>query len=274
MSSAKQLQELIEDLYDYEPALVTLVRSFVVARYKRFDVSVSDLKQTVRFRQIGTRVPGGLCMSWSLMYTTEIVLSTSITHIGANAFSWLGSLRSIVIPDSVVHIGKAAFAHCRALTGVVMSKALKHIGECAFAFCEDLRFLSLPSTLTYLGPEAFAMSGLVSISFPDSLTEISEGTCMLCTQLQWAFFPKTLTTIHARAFTGCSKLGYIMLPPSLLRIHERAFEHCTRVVETTVWIPPSTVVHKTAFDSTQPTRTLISHQGRRVRESGKFCSLV
>jgi hypothetical protein len=52
--SAEALQEFVENLYHYEPALVTLVRSFVVARYKRFRIFIAH--SACSFALIGSSV--------------------------------------------------------------------------------------------------------------------------------------------------------------------------------------------------------------------------
>ena len=47
-----------------------------------------------------------------------MVLPNGVTRIGAEAFDWYTSMKSITIPDSVTSIGYDAFSNCKSLTNV------------------------------------------------------------------------------------------------------------------------------------------------------------
>src|SRR5580692_4598115 len=72
-----------------------------------------------------------------------------VTSIGISAFSFCTSLSSITIPGTVTNIGIDAFNDCSSLTNVVLSDGIVSIGDLAFGFC-----------------------GLISVTIPDSVTNI------------------------------------------------------------------------------------------------------
>ena len=52
-------------------------------------------------------------------YIETIVVGTSVTSLGVNAFSYTPGLVSVTIPSSVVSIGQDAFLECPSLERVV-----------------------------------------------------------------------------------------------------------------------------------------------------------
>lgn len=61
------------------------------------------------------------------------------------------------------------------------------IGDNAFAYC-NLKTVLMPPTLTYIGARAFTESGLLSIEWPASVSEISKGTFSGCYNLKSVTF--------------------------------------------------------------------------------------
>lgn len=241
--STKTLQGFIEELYFYEPGLVTLVRSFVVARYIRY----SRWTTTVYVFPISRRIPDA---EFSYNFTViHVSVPSSITHIGPSTFCCCAHLQSVVLPDSITHIGKHAFWSCCDLEDLVLPKSLISIGEGAFKFCYRLHDVSLPSTLTTLGPFAFGHSGLRSIKLPDSLVRIQAATFNHCTALEDVEFPNKLTHIDALAFQ-CTALKRVTFPRTLEYIDYGAFMNCPNLTARDINSSLLSLIHIRAFDYT------------------------
>ncbi len=68
-------------------------------------------------------------------------------------------------------------------------------------------------------------SNVVSVIFPDSVTEIGESCFTDCISLQKVVLPKSLKVISATLFAGCTALKTITLPDSIEAIHPGAFKN-------------------------------------------------
>jgi len=124
--------------------------------------------------RLGEEVPEDQRVS----FLDKIVLPSSVTHIGRDAFrecGWLKSirlpkslqvigeeafwgcwqLRSVSLPASTLVVGDYAFAECFELGKVRLNKGLKAIGSQAFFYCESLEEIVLPGSLEFIGSDAF-----------------------------------------------------------------------------------------------------------------------
>lgn len=85
----------------------------------------------------------------------DLVIPSSVTHIGGNAFYRCYSLRSVSIPSPVTYIGKSAFEHCDSLLSVVIGDAVDTVGESAFWLCSRLESLVIGRSVAFIGRHAF-----------------------------------------------------------------------------------------------------------------------
>lgn len=94
----------------------------------------------------------------------------------------------------------------------------------------------LPESITHEGTEyrvttiaqqAFFMSGITSITIPNSVTEIQQYAFAACRELSSITLPEGLSKITYRAFSQCIKLTEIALPESVTEIEDFAFRDCT-----------------------------------------------
>lgn len=87
--------------------------------------------------------------------------------------------------------------------------------------------------ITSVGRSAFKMKKVVSVTLPDTVTEIADYAFSFCTELTEINIPEGVEKIGDNAFSGCVKLKKIELPSSLKIIGMFAFD-ATAVPEITI----------------------------------------
>lgn len=112
---------------------------------------------------------------------SSITLSSEITIISDEAFSYLTALTSINIPDGVTRIGKGAFKGCSKLSSI-----------------------TIPDSVTYIGECAFAETAIQTISLPSGLTVLYAGMFYDCKKLQYITIPFTVKILCPNVFYGSS----------------------------------------------------------------------
>lgn len=161
----------------------------------------------------------------------SIEFSSSMTHIGSNAFCDCDNLRSIVIPNSVESIGSAAFSDCDSLRSISIAGSVTSIGSDAFMNCKALVNLTLENGIKELGSYAFyGCTGLQALSLPNSVTDIGDSAFSECTALTSAPLPNGLTTLGKYAFSSTG-LTSVTVPGSVASVGDYAFYACTALTD-------------------------------------------
>ena len=204
---------------------------------------------------------------------SSITLPPNLKSIGGRAFKGCESLTEIVIPDSVTSIGIMAFNSCTSLEDITFGSGLTQLGTgvsfyyegCfantairrltipenvtsisahAFYSCENLTEIRFNQKLESIEGGAFAHCGLVSVSVPDTVTNIGtipsgNGAFSHCENLEYFKFPKNLTAISANALAGCTALTTVVMPEKPNVIDIGVFYGC-RSLES-IQIPESVI---------------------------------
>jgi hypothetical protein len=107
-----------------------------------------------------------------------VILPSSITTIGPNAFENCKCLQSVDIPTGVKSIGASAFQNCSSLQSVTFPSGVTSIGNSAFLGCTALQEVEIPSTVDYIYGSAFSgCSSLKTVTclavVPPDVTESS-----------------------------------------------------------------------------------------------------
>ena len=169
----------------------------------------------------------------------EFVIPDGIKTIGAYAFSFCTSLKSITIPSSVTSIDNGAFDNCQSLTSITIPSSVTSIGVSAFFNCESLKSFTIPNSVKEIGEKAFSYCrSLNSITIPSSVTSIGDGAFDNCTSLKSITIPRSVTSIGKWAFGSCHSLTSITIPNSVTSIGEGAFASCLSLKSITI---PSSV---------------------------------
>ncbi len=188
-------------------------------------------------------------------YLTEIMISSSVTEIESQAFSYCTKLKSIKIPESVEKIGSSAFSNCTELTTADLCEGIKTIGTnafsgssitsivipdsatsiiAAFAHCKKLTNVKIGNEITILSDQAFSdCESLKSIVIPDNVTEIGTWTFRDCKSLEEVRLGNNLLKIGVKAFENCSNLKKIEIPDSVKTI-KNSFVNCTALASVTL----------------------------------------
>lgn len=198
-----------------------------------------------------TSISGGLYASfgafWGCNNLRSVIIPSTVTSIGAYAFSKCTSLTSIIIPNSVNSIGYNAFSGCISLISISLPSGITSIASDTFADCSSLKTVVIPNSVITIGQDAFYnCTSLTNIVIPESVNHIGSSCFRKCISLQSIYLPSSITSIGDYAFGGCAGLTSIDIPASVTSIGSYAFENCENLKEIT--IPNSvTMIEKYTF---------------------------
>lgn len=181
--------------------------------------------------------------------TDETGVLFAVKGIGDNAFNTRPNLVSVVVPESVKTIGGSAFAWNTGLTSVIFngdlntiwgnvfwgSTALEEVqfngnvyvipGNC-FRGCTSLKAINLPEGLTRIDDSAFRDSGLESIKFPSTLTEVGNCAFHSCANLKTIDFTGCSAMFDYESFKLCTSLEEIYVPHTVKFKNWNMFAEC------------------------------------------------
>lgn len=174
-----------------------------------------------------------------------------VTAIGEQAF-WGNGLVGLTLPTSVTAIGAHAFSHCTELETVPFPAGIKTIGDYAFFRCEALTSLAVPVATTEIGAYAFGECiALETLTFPadSAIARIGKGAFSSCTSLASLEIPtpagSRTITLDAYAFLGCSSLTSLTLTPKAISTSRNTvFFGCTALEEATCSVAWLTAIPK------------------------------
>ena len=97
-----------------------------------------------------------------------------------------------------------------------------------FNGCNKLVSITIPESITDLGTSAFyGCSSLTSVALPSGITAIGNLAFYNCSSLASVDIPSGVTSIGSYAFYGCCSLTSIALPSGIAAIGDYAFYNCS-----------------------------------------------
>ena len=212
-----------------------------------------------------------------------------------------GELKSVIIPSSVTSIGYEAFAGMENLKTVVIGENVSSIGSRAFGGCKQLKSLRIPASVTYIGSSAFPfveeviiddgntefsiIDGVVynadrtrivwiskdvkCVTLPDGITRVENELLADYENIEKVIIPDTVTEIGVDAFRGCRSLKEIVMPSALNRIEYEAFAECESLE--TILIPNTvTEIGVRAFSGCKSLKEIMLPSALKRIEQGAF----
>ncbi|MDD4636075.1 MAG: leucine-rich repeat domain-containing protein [Bacteroidales bacterium] len=179
----------------------------------------------------------------------SVILPSSVTSIGYQAFYECNCLTSITMHSGVTSIGDRAFSGCSSLLSVAIPSGVTSIGEDVFNGCSSITSITLPSGITSIGKSAFQnCSALSSFSLPLGVTSIGDGAFWYCFGLTSFTIPTSVTSIGINALGGCSGLTSLTIPSGVSLIGNGAFASCTGLKEIRTLSPTPLTIESGVFD--------------------------
>lgn len=151
-----------------------------------------------------TEIPDGCFFNTKI---SNLTIPKNVEIIGSSAFG-NSTLETINFENKTVKIGDAAFLGCYNLTSLTLGDGEKvngdglEIGQSAFSDCPNLTNIELGNNVTKLGKWAFQMTGIDSITIPDSVTEITYGLFSACSNLESIDLPDTIEYVDCYSMGG------------------------------------------------------------------------
>lgn len=142
-------------------------------------------------------------------FIKSLKVSSGISVIESDAFSYCDNLKSAELPSSVKTLGSYAFYNCVQLTSVKLSSGLKEIGAGAFYYCTKLPKLTIPNGVKFIKAYTFAYcKSLKALKLPDSVKNCYLE-CFDYSALRSISFGSGLKGLSYYIFTECPKLEKI-----------------------------------------------------------------
>ena len=136
-----------------------------------------------------------------------------MVSIGVQAFITNGGLTSLIIPSSVTNIGAEAFLQCGFVTNVTMAEGLMTIEDGAFSYSFSLPNLTIPNSVTSIGAFAFFNGAhLTSVVIGSGVTNIGDAAFNLCYTLTNVYFKGDAPVVGSASFVTSATTTVYYLP--------------------------------------------------------------
>lgn len=194
----------------------------------------------------------------------EVILSSSVTSVGEEAFNGCFSLEKLTVAfvgsDNRAENEKAVFGYIFGATEFKNSSIVKQyyksgdfveyyvpdslrevtvlgnkLGYGAFYNCSKLTKITVGKDVSTIDKRTFYnCSGLETVEFEEGVTGISNEAFVGCSSLNAVVLPDSLTALGSDAFRGCAKISHVTIGSGLTNMGESCFENCTAIETLTI----------------------------------------
>lgn len=155
---------------------------------------------------------------------SDYIVPNTVETINKESFFGSKTIRSIVVSSSVTKIGYNAFRECSNLYSATLNEGLETMEHGVFYQCSSLIDITIPSSVSKIDQYTFYFcTSLESITFYDGLSEIGTNSFYGCSKLSYIDVPGSVKTIKSYAFGICSKMNYAVLNNGVQTIENNAF---------------------------------------------------
>lgn len=179
---------------------------------------------------------------------STVSFGNSVLSIPSELCSGCTGLTSITIPNNVISIGGSAFGNNSNLTSVNYNARNCDNGNYSvnawgssslppFINCENLTEINIGNGVMTIPDVFMGVSGLTSITIPNSVTSIGSSAFSFCTGLASIDIPQCVNEIGESSFNGCTALSSVSLYANCTSIgsmNAPAFSNCTRLTSLTI----------------------------------------
>ncbi len=180
------------------------------------------------------------------------------------------SLISVMLPSTVTAIGNNAFKNCSGLSSIPLPPSVTSIGDYSYYWCSGIkRPLTIPPLVSSIGIFAFGRChGFSNVTLPSSISTIERGTFAECNSLIAVAIPSSITAIKQSAFYNCGGLISINIPASVKSIEDNVFVYCGF---TTITLPTSiTTIEDCTFTECHALQSITIPEGVKSIGGGVF----
>lgn len=177
---------------------------------------------------------------------STVVIPSNVRVISPYTFAYNSNINSVIVGNNVEEIGEGAFYMCGNLSSVDISSEVAVIGGYAFydtpwlknderdfliegkniliACKSDKKDITVPADVVTIGTGAFYMSGLETVTFPESTRVIGMRSFMGCENLEEVDIKDGILFVDTQAFYNCGSLKKADIAPSVQVIKDMAFQ--------------------------------------------------
>ncbi len=171
---------------------------------------------------------------------TEVTIPASVTTIGASAF-YGTALTSVTVPATVTSLGASVFTNCAQLTSATILAPISALPNTTFSGCTSLTTVNSEtegvadlSAYSELGNSVLMNTAVRSVRLSSSLTKTGSSALSNCTQLVSVDFNGCSgVTFGNQTFLGCTALASVAIPANS-ELGSSMFSGCASLASVTI----------------------------------------
>lgn len=221
------------------------------------------------------------CGRYSHGDLNTIIVPSSVSIIGDNAFERCGSLNSVELSDGLKVIGEKAFYCCSGITRMQLPDSLRRIGNKAFEWCTNMLSINIPDKVLVNFSEVFERCKNLNIIISSAHLYYQQVGDIILTRdgkkLLWCNRSPKETIVHipygveeicSKAFANVSGVNEIIIPTTVKVIRTKAFSESE--ISTINITGNIEVIEKYAFEDCKKLESVLFTSSNPIIGEGLF----